>query len=294
MHCICCLSNDLKHQPLGFEDFFSCPNCGLLFQSQNKPTSIQSSIVEHYQDDDPHSRVADSKFPFFKHAIDYLSTEVDQNNRTILDIGCGPGYFLELANKRGWEVYGAELADTIANQAKQRLATENIFQGKLQEANYPADFFSAITLWDVLLMVDDPARELKECYRILRNGGTIGIRVRNVLFQKFAYYAYLPFKAVCQKLGIKYPSVFHPYCFNAKSIYTLLSRLGYTNIQITNSPLTIGDPYSHASLRGLLKNIKCLINLVSMAVFKLSRRKWIIGPSLLIWAEKPKKEDSVR
>ena len=71
MHCICCLSNDLKHQPLGFEDFFSCPNCGLLFQSQNKPTSIQSSIVEHYQDDDPHSRVADSKFPFFKHAIGY-------------------------------------------------------------------------------------------------------------------------------------------------------------------------------------------------------------------------------
>jgi SAM-dependent methyltransferase len=294
MHCICCLSNDLKHQPLGFDDFVSCPNCGHLFQSGNKPVAIQSSIVEHYRDDDPHARVADSKLPFFKYVMDYLTTAVDQKNRTILDIGCGPGYFLELANKSGWEIYGAELVYTLANQAKQRLATENIFQGKLKEANYPAKFFGAITLWDVLFMVDNPSRELQECLRILRNGGIVGIRVRNVLFQKIAYYAYLPFKAVCRKLGIKYLSVFHPYCFNAKSLDTLLSRLGYTNIQITNSPLTIGDPYSHLSLRGLLKNIKRLINLISMAVFKLSGEKWIIGLSLLIWAEKPEKLDTPR
>ena len=293
MHCICCLSTNLKPQPLEFEDFFSCPNCGLLFQSRNKPAAIQSSIVEHYQDDDPHSQVADSKLPFFNHAMDYLSTAVDQNNRTILDIGCGPGYFLELAKQRGWKVYGAELVNTLANQAKQRLATENIYPAKLKAANFPDDFFGAITLWDVLFIVENPSLELEECYRILRHGGTVGIRVRNVLFQKFAYYAFLPFKAICRKFGIKYPSVFHPYCFNSKSICSLLSRLGYTNIQIINSPLTTGDPYSHASLKGLLKNTKRLINFISKAVFKLSRKKWIIGPSLLIWAQKPEKEETV-
>ena len=294
MHCICCLSNNLKPQPLGFEGFFSCPNCGLLFQSRIKTAAIQSSIVEHYQDEDPHSRVADSKLPFFEYALDHLATAVDQNKRNILDIGCGPGYFLELAKERGWKVYGAELVHTLAKQASQRLTTQNIYQGKLEEVNFPHDFFGAITLWDVLLMVDNPFRELQECYRILRNGGIIGIRVRNVLFQKFAYYAYLPFKAICRKFGIKYPSVFHPYCFNSKSIYTLLSRLGYTNIQIINSPLTTGDPYRHVSLKGLLKNIKRLINFIAMAVFNLSRKKYIIGPSLLIWAEKPFKKAIVR
>jgi len=285
MHCICCLSDSLKYRPLGFEDFLSCPNCGLLFQARTKTAVAQSSIVGHYLNDDPHSRVADSKSPFFKHALDYLSTAIHQNNRSILDIGCGPGYFLEQANKSGWEAYGTELVNTLANLAKQRLATENIFQGRLKEARYPPDFFGAITLWDVLLMVNDPSWELQECYRILRNGGTIGIRVRNVLFQKAAYYAYLPFKTVFQKLGVKYPSVFHPYCFNPKSICILLSRLGFTHIEITNSPLTIGDPYNHLAVTGLVNASKRLINLVSKTVFRLSKRKWTIGPSLLIWAK---------
>lgn len=294
MHCVCCLSDNLKCQPLGFEDFFSCQNCGLLFQSRDKRAATKSSIVGHYQNDDPRSRVASSKIFFFKYVMDYLSTSIDKKNWSILDIGCGSGYFLELANKFGWQVYGAELTNTLANEAKQRLATENVFHGRLKEARYPDDFFGAITLWDVLLMVDDPSRELKECYRILRNGGILGIRVRNVLFQKFVYYAYLPFKAIGRKLGIKYPSVFHPYCFNSKSIDTLLSRLGFTNIQITNSPLTIGDPYGHVTITGLVKILKHLTNLFSKAIFGLSRKKWIIGPSLLIWAEKPEKEDTLR
>jgi SAM-dependent methyltransferase len=294
MHCICCLSDNLKYQPLGFEYFFSCQNCGLLFQLQDKKSSTKSSIVRHYQNDDPHTRVAASKSFFFKYVMNYLSTSVDKKNWTILDIGCGSGYFLELANKCGWKVYGAELVNTLVNGAKQRLETDNVFHDKLKEAHYAADFFGAITFWDVLLMADDPSRELEECFRILKNGGILGIRVRNVPFQKFAYYAYLPFKTIGQQLGIKYPSVFHPYCFNSKSMDTLLSRLGFINIQITNSPLTNGDPYDHVSMLGLIKILKHLMNLFSRAIFTLSRKKWIIGPSLLIWAEKPEKEDTLR
>jgi SAM-dependent methyltransferase len=293
MHCICCLSDKLKYQPLGFEDFFSCLNCGLLFQSRNKNGATHANIVGHYQNDDPHAQVARAKLPFFKCAMRYLSMAVDKENRSILDIGCGPGYFLELAHKCGWEVYGAELVDTIAKQAKQKLATENIFIGKLKAANYPDDFFSAVTLWDVLLMVEDPSRELQECYRILKYGGTIGIRVRNLVFQKFAYFAYLPFKSICRKFGMKYPSVFHPFCFNSKALHTLLSRLGFANIQICNSPLTIGDPYEHVALAGPVNILKHLINFVSRVVFKLSRKKYTIGPSLLIWAQKPEKADTL-
>ena len=145
MHCICCLSDNLKYKPLGFKEFFSCQNCGLLFLSRNKRVNTESSIMGHYQNNDPRSRVAASKFLFFKYVMDYLSTTVDKENRSILDVGCGSGYFLESANQCGWKVYGAELVNTLANEARQRLATENVFNGKLKEAHFPADFFDAIT-----------------------------------------------------------------------------------------------------------------------------------------------------
>jgi len=87
-------------------------------------------------------------------------------------------------------------------------------------------------------MMENPYKELKECHRILKKDGIIGIRVRNVVFQKIAYYIQKPFKKIYPKLGIKHPTVFHPFCFTPRSIEQLLKRLGYTEIQIMNSSLT--------------------------------------------------------
>ena len=117
--------------------------------------------------------------------------------------------------------------------------------------------------------------------------GIIGIRVRNVAFQKFAYHIHLPFKQIYRKLGVKNPTVFHPFCFSARAIEQLLQKLGFANIRIENSPLTSGDPYAYGI--GLFPThlAKTLIHQISNLVFTISRGRWIIGPSLLIWAEKP-------
>jgi predicted SAM-dependent methyltransferase len=86
-------------------------------------------------------------------------------------------------------------------------------------------------------MMEKPHNELKECYRILKKSGIIGIRVRNVLFQKIAFYVQRPFKTIFHKLGIKHTTVFHPFCFTPRSIEQLLKKQGFTEIQILNSPL---------------------------------------------------------
>ena len=288
MNCICCLSKQIIKNPIGRSNYFICQVCGFIFQNGEISRGDQKNIVDHYQDNDPHNAVAISKRGFFEMAIIYLSNKISQSNRSILDIGCGYGYFLETARKKDWETRGVEITAKAANAAQKEFGKEKIFCGQLKHANYPDYSFNVITLWDVLFVVKNPADELMECHRILKPGGIIGIRVRNALFQRFACYAFRPFKKIASKFGFKDPSVFHPYSFSSRSIDSLLTRLGFTNIQIINSSLTTGDPYEHAELKSIVRIFKHCISFFSKLIYFLSDSKWIVGPSLLIWAEKAK------
>jgi 2-polyprenyl-3-methyl-5-hydroxy-6-metoxy-1,4-benzoquinol methylase len=257
-----------------------------MFISRETHNKSKNIAIEHYRNIDPHERVAASKQFFFKSTLDYLSTQIKNEERSILDVGCGFGYFLELASRNDWIVSGVEIVDAAVQKARKRVGGENIFHGSLKEAQYSEECFDAITLWDVLVMVDSPFEELKECYRILKRRGKIGIRVRNVLFQKMTYKIYFPFRNVASWLNVSKPYVFHRYNFHAKSLRLLLERAGFSSIQITNSPLTEGDPYSHTRIDKLTSVLKFLVDTVARVMFQISGGRLITGPSLLVWAEK--------
>lgn len=223
---------------------------------------------------------------FFYSVLDHLATHSGKGSKKILDVGCGYGYFLKLVSESGFEPNGIELTKNAAVAAKSKFGLDKIFHGELQAATFADDYFDVIALWDVLVMVGNQHTELKECHQILKKGGIIGIRVRNVAFQKIGYYIQRPFQKIYHNLGIKQPAVFHPFCFTARSIEQLLKGLGFTKIQIKNSPLTSGDPYGYCRFHFPIQLVKTLIQLTSLIVFSISRGRWIIGPSLLIWAEK--------
>jgi SAM-dependent methyltransferase len=288
MNCICCLSEKISPHVLPLDGFYACLDCGFIFNATNNSEISRQDLANHYQNIDPHEAVAICKQPFFISALEHLSSRCTEKKKSILDVGCGFGYFLELAKEKGWHTTGVEIAGCAVQKAKERRVIDSIFHGSLREARYPDNSFDAVTLWDVLFMIDEPFEDLMQCYRILKNGGIIGIRLRNVLFQKMLYRCFSPFKNLASRIGLKQPYVFHSYCFSPDSIYMLLSRIGFTNIQITISPQTEGDPYGITKIRGLIKILKRISDTVSKLIFMLSSKKILIGPSLLIWAEKPK------
>jgi 2-polyprenyl-3-methyl-5-hydroxy-6-metoxy-1,4-benzoquinol methylase len=286
MKCICCESRRIISTIIGSEEYYKCSFCGLVFISREARNNRKNIVFEHYRNIDPHERVAASKQLFYKSTLDYLSTQVKNEKRSILDVGCGFGYFLEFASRNGWIVSGVEIVDPAVQSARKRVGGKNIFHGSLKEAQYSEGCFDAITLWDVLVMVDSPFEELKECYRILKRRGKIGIRVRNVFFQKMTYKIYFPFRNVASWLNVRKPYVFHRYNFHAKSLRLLLERAGFSSIQITNSLLTEGDPYSHTGIDKLTSILKFSVDVVARVLFPISRGRLITGPSLLVWAEK--------
>jgi SAM-dependent methyltransferase len=266
------LSKKIELNPVGLEQYLTCKKCGFLFSVNNSKSNLQELILQHYLEEDPHRAVAYAKKNFFNSALEYLSANIA----------------LEYASKKGWKSSGVEIVKEAAESTKDKIGTENVFTGKLKEAKFCSNSFDAITLWDVLAIVDDPYDELKECYRLLKKGGKIGLRTRNVHFQKFAYLSYKIYIQFFSKLGFKKPYVFNKFCFSAQSVQILLSRLGFQNVKISNSPLTLGDPYQHSYYSLPIKMVKVLTAFVSRMIYSISSGKVIIGPALLIWAEKPK------
>ena len=62
---------------------------------------------------------------------------------------------------------------------------------------------------------------------------------------------------------------------------------GFVNLVVQNSPLTTGDPYQYSSI-GLAAGLgKSLAAAVFELVYRLSHGRLVIGPSLLVWAQKP-------
>ena len=287
MNCICCNSRAIKPSPFFLKEFYLCRDCGVIFQNRAHVNTLADNIVHHYQDIDPHEAVALSKKAFFKYALNCLGSKIIKAEKKILDVGCGYGYFLKMALERGWEPTGIEVVEDAVKSSKQKVGCNNISQAKLETACLSENSFDAITLWDVIAIVDNPYDELRECYRLLKKGGIIGIRTRNVLFQTLVFRFFGFIRRIALRLGLKEPYVFNKYCFSSKSIHSLLCRLGFINIKIVNSPLTSGDPYNHMPFSYLVKLAKAFINIDSKFIFWITHGRWLTAPSLLIWAEKP-------
>jgi 2-polyprenyl-3-methyl-5-hydroxy-6-metoxy-1,4-benzoquinol methylase len=286
MNCACCNSAKISQRLIESSEYYCCNNCGFLFIKGNESNESIDSLKDHYQHIDPHKRVSNSKKFFYTNVLDHLSSLVKCGGKKILDVGCGYGYFLDMASCRGWDPNGVEVVQDAANRCSEKLKHGKVFNGKLREINLPERSFDAITLWDVIAIFDDPYDDIKECSRLLKKGGIIGIRTRNVLFQSFAYRLFNLIRQIAIRSHLKEPYVFNRFCFSSRSINALLTKVGFVNIEIFNSPLTSGDPYEHMGLKFPIKFTKYFLSIVSKIVFWISNGRMLIGPSLLIWAKK--------
>jgi SAM-dependent methyltransferase len=91
----------------------------------------------------------------------------------LLDIGCGYGFFLEEATKRGWQASGIDLSQECVAFAKER--------GQKAELALPEDIkeknFDAITMFYVLEHLPDPLATLRTVRKLLKPGGVLLLRV---------------------------------------------------------------------------------------------------------------------
>ena len=95
----------------------------------------------------------------------------------LLDVGCGPGHFLETARERGWRVEGIDISPVARRRLTEKLA---IPSGRtLKEYDEPAGSFDAVTMWEYLEHVLQPLDDLVRAARLLHPGGVLALSTPN-------------------------------------------------------------------------------------------------------------------
>ena len=143
----------------------------------------------------------------------------EKNKGKLLDIGCGTGDFLKMAQHFKWDVLGIEPNDQAREIAKEKGATTLSCLEDLDEGYDQS--FNVITLWHVLEHVSNLDEYLKRIERLLVPGGTLIIAVPNYKSYDAQYY---------NSFWAAYDVPRHLWHFSQKSIKLLGQRFGFSLI----------------------------------------------------------------
>ena len=97
----------------------------------------------------------------------------------LLDAGCATGTLVRVASEAGWQVTGLDASAWSIERARARCPQAAFVQGSLEAAAFSDASFDAVTLWDTLEHVPDPAAALRRIRTWLRPGGWLFLNVPN-------------------------------------------------------------------------------------------------------------------
>lgn len=179
--------NDLFLERLDvWANLVQCMNCGLVYQN---PRPSANEILAHYPLE--YELYSDPVAVNQRRGLRLWANEYGMRKRcryvtrhktagTLLDVGCAAGTFLlAMRNTARWTVRGVELNAEVAHQTRERYGLD-VVSGTLEDAHFPSSEFDAITMWDVLEHVYDPAATLADIWRLLKPDGILVVRVPNL------------------------------------------------------------------------------------------------------------------
>ena len=110
--------------------------------------------------------------PFYEAVFDAIGV---RPGMTLLDAGCGGGFALQLAAKRGATVTGFDACAPLLDIARERVPAADIRQGDLESLPFAGHTFDAITAFNSVQFAADPAAALRELRRVAKPGAPVAI-----------------------------------------------------------------------------------------------------------------------
>jgi SAM-dependent methyltransferase len=271
----CPLCGGPESFPLRQEGSFQmvrCSSCQFIYLNP-RPTS--EFLLRFYQDYLPENGSSIKAWqrmmePVFKKAANLIQQYKEKGG--LLDVGSGFGFFLAEMKNRGWDVTGIEISQKAMDYARDVLGL-TIHPGPLEKANFPDNYFDAVTGFYVIEHLPYPMVFLRECHRILKPGGLLLLRYPHTT----------PIKNLLQIFGIKnrlYDLPAHLSDFSPKMIQRCLERIGFGKCQHLIGGYTFpGDPGKRTA--------SILFGSLSEALFYLSGKRFLLpGVSKTILAFK--------
>lgn len=94
----------------------------------------------------------------------------------LLEVGPGPGFFLDEAKKIGFKVSGIESGKVWVKYSKEQFGLTGVNLGSFEDlTKYPDNHFSIIAAWDVIEHIKNPNELIKLIYKKLKPGGVVAL-----------------------------------------------------------------------------------------------------------------------
>ncbi len=181
----------------------------------------------------------------------------------ILDVGCSIGPFFANFPRRDWQLYGVEVSKYAAEIARKRFGAQ-VAASTLAEAGFPSNFFDVVTFLDTLYYIQDPAKEIAESIRVLKDDGLLLIEIPNFAYSFVRARPFITALIDRERLrGLQYDAQ-HRYLFPTLAVVSTLLSMGLA----VNAIELLGVPRR----RGLLINmISKLLSWLAIQLHRLSQ-----------------------
>ncbi len=169
----------VTHDPFHIQ---KCDSCNFLYTN---PRPSLDEIGKFYQSSDYLSHAKSDYSPMsvlYSAARKYMINQklkwinkLPHTGNKLLDYGCGVGTFLKYCQKKNWQVWGVEPAETARTLAVEKLG--NRVHSSLSSSSDKS--FDVITLWHVLEHIHEMNQTLEQLLSLLSKDGWILIAVPN-------------------------------------------------------------------------------------------------------------------
>jgi 2-polyprenyl-3-methyl-5-hydroxy-6-metoxy-1,4-benzoquinol methylase len=193
---------------------------------ETTPQPSSEKLPDYYQSEDYISHT-DSKRNLFEkayHVVRSISLKKKLNlinsyssqEKNLLDVGCGTGDFLEIAQQNNWHVSGIEPNEKARNIANKK--TNNAVFKTDQLLKFESNSFDVITLWHVLEHLPNIEDHISVFKKLLKPKGTLVIAVPNYKSYDAKHY---------KQFWAAYDVPRHLWHFNKASISKLVSKQSF-------------------------------------------------------------------
>ena len=233
-----------------------CTTCGCIYK---KPSADARPIADYYTD----QRYHELNYWSFEEQADRALRRIRDNmlsvvgrpdSRSLLEVGCGPGRFLKMAQDAGFEVSGVELNSGNAEEARQRTGGATILCEDFMTMASDRQF-DVIAMLDLIEHLTDPMAAVRRSYELLKPGGYIVVytpnhsgittRVADLMYRLSSHAVKGPVVEIFDCLHLVY--------FDVKSLRTAIERNGFQLVKTILSPYDPerNDQASGASAAGV-------------------------------------------
>lgn len=152
--------------------------------------------------------------------LDRIASRVPRGR--LLDVGCGLGFFVEVALEAGWDAWGVDANADAVGWATAHV-TDRVLEAPAGALPFPDGHFDCVVMFDVIEHLLDPATDLGEAWRVLRPGGLLVVATPDA--------GSLPARLLRSRWLEVQRAPEHIHFFDIGSLSVLLARAGFTPLE---------------------------------------------------------------